>query len=410
MSIKTLLAAALAALLSHPAAAWEVDAPLKFVKGTAKMRAQFQAIPALRELMAEDFAAAAHDLDDDGHNELIVISRSSAFCGSGGCMAVVVQVRNGRARVLLQQNLDENLAVTREKVGAFRALAQLDARGAIQVADKKGTPMHGQPMIYPLAGARLPAATAVATAAPPPSASPAATEAGAGPGIDVLGIKLGASKVPDVERLLRQMQPGASLQPTETELIWAPPNAPKLPIQGSRHVSKLWLYSHGSRPCPTGQQCNNVAVHFQAPPSGQVVAVKRDGSFPPTPLDTFMKALTDKYGTPSSREVSPSMTLVHWIWGRDGRLLTAAPKQPCRAPDTPSEQAAESFLARNCAQVVSAQLMPQNGLVNLVLVQAYDAAADARGRRETEAYMQRYADDVARRQREAAAGTAAPRN
>lgn len=171
--IPKVLAALVLAVFALPVAAIDVGAPLKFAPGNPKLRARLQVIPPLRELIAEPFAVALVDLNDDGNNELVVISRSDSFCGSGGCTAMVLEVKAGRVRVLLQQNLGESMGVTREKFGAYHALAAIDEKGAVQIADKPGTPLNGKPMVYPMAGAPGPEAPSKMTGAVSPASGQA---------------------------------------------------------------------------------------------------------------------------------------------------------------------------------------------------------------------------------------------
>ena len=64
---------------------------LKFEAGTPKARAMLSHTPEVRDLVAEPFGIAAADLNDDGAAEIVLVSRSSSFCGSGGCALVVLE-------------------------------------------------------------------------------------------------------------------------------------------------------------------------------------------------------------------------------------------------------------------------------------------------------------------------------
>lgn len=126
---------------------------LDFQPGTPKMAASFARVPDAQDLVTGRFVVATADLNDDGGSEVILQSADSEYCGSGGCLTVVLAIQPGgkKTAMLLSQNLDSSLAVTNEKVGAYRALASVMEDGKIQVGDKKGTPLHGRQMVYPMA-------------------------------------------------------------------------------------------------------------------------------------------------------------------------------------------------------------------------------------------------------------------
>jgi hypothetical protein len=65
---------------------------------------------------------------------------------------VVLQKRANGIVVIFGQNLFEPLAVTNEKIGIYRALATADDKGGIVLGDKRGTPMFGKQLVYPMNG------------------------------------------------------------------------------------------------------------------------------------------------------------------------------------------------------------------------------------------------------------------
>ena len=135
----------------------------------------------MRELIAGEFLFAGVDLNDDGRKEILVMGSSSASCGSGGCLLVVLEQQGNKAVTLLSQTVPKSLGVTKEKIGAYRALVALDRHGAVAIANNPGTPLHGKPMVYPAAG--------VATARP--SIDPASADR---PGNPVREIPVAAAK------------------------------------------------------------------------------------------------------------------------------------------------------------------------------------------------------------------------
>jgi len=278
------------------AGAVDVGPPLKFAPGTPKLKARLQAIPALRELIAESFAAALVDLNDDGNNELVVISRSDAFCGSGGCMTVVVEVKGGRARVLLQQNLDPSMAVTRESFGSYHALAAVDATGAVQIANKPGTPLHGKPMVYPMLGASAvdagpsvqPIEAKPATAPEASKSSPPGAVASSGPSI--LGVRPGMTQA-EAEGLLRQRAAGcgkaAGVSLREPGTVGFYPAVLQLE----------WRGCDKGRSGFDGVRQENLQVLLSTPPDARVLAVVRHSTLEqPVPVDSLFEGLSRQYG------------------------------------------------------------------------------------------------------------------
>lgn len=151
------LAALIALVPDNPAHAGEpgrfsTGQVLEFSAGSAKQRSALSKVPAVRELVAEEFAIAVFDLNDDGSAEIVLHSRSSSWCGSGGCaLSVLEKKHDGRIVEILSHYLQPGeVAVTREKVKGYRALASLDERGAIALGDRPQTPLYGRQLVYPM--------------------------------------------------------------------------------------------------------------------------------------------------------------------------------------------------------------------------------------------------------------------
>lgn len=198
------------AVLIHGAAAqpapqqYTPGPALDFKPGSAKARATLARIPEVREIVAERFAVASVDLDDDGRNEIVVISESGSFCGSAGCSVTVLSQRGNKAVVIGGFYSAGALAVTNEKLRGYRALASIDEKGAIAVLNKRGDAMHGKPMVFAMtlaapAGSAAAMAPGAAPAEPATAAQPIAQAPSATPdpapaddrAASVLGIRLG---------------------------------------------------------------------------------------------------------------------------------------------------------------------------------------------------------------------------
>lgn len=127
--------------------------PVLFTPGNAKLTATFAKIEDAKDIMEGKYRVGTVDLNDDERMEIILQSNDSMYCGSGGCLTVVIeqpQANSPKTFTLLSQNLGSSLAVTNEKIGNYRALASLMDDGKIQIGDKKGTPLYGKQMVYPM--------------------------------------------------------------------------------------------------------------------------------------------------------------------------------------------------------------------------------------------------------------------
>jgi TPR repeat protein len=103
-----------------------------------------------KELIADDFQIAYEDFRDDGEDEVILVSSSPQFCGSGGCETLVLNSSQYSYDVLLDRLLDTALGVTNEKINGYRALALIDDHGRVLTGDKAGTLLYKKQMVYPL--------------------------------------------------------------------------------------------------------------------------------------------------------------------------------------------------------------------------------------------------------------------
>jgi NHL repeat len=133
-------------------APFTVNHVIKFAPGTEGQRAALKKMAVVGGMVDGDFVTANEDLNDDGSKEIIVMSHSGLNCGTGGCTTVVLQKRPNGIAIIFEQNVFEPLAVTNEKIGIYRALAIADDKGGIVIGDKRGTPMFGKQLVYPMNG------------------------------------------------------------------------------------------------------------------------------------------------------------------------------------------------------------------------------------------------------------------
>ena len=121
-------------------------------QGGDKERAAFSQLPGLADLVKGKFALGAVDLNGDGTPEMIVVS---LVCDSAGCPVVVLQSAGNDIAPIFVRKIAGRIAITREKVNGYYALAAADQSGSIM----KDT--HGRQIVYTLG-----APAAATTAAP----------------------------------------------------------------------------------------------------------------------------------------------------------------------------------------------------------------------------------------------------
>jgi hypothetical protein len=321
---------------------YTVERKLRFIAGDANMRTGLSKHASVRDLVAGEFSISVDDLDDDGKREVIIVGSSSAHCGSGGCMTVVL--RNTSAEQLepiFQQNLFPDLGVTREKENGYRLLAALDSKGRIARGEKPGTPLYGKPMVYAMnvASAAQPSAT-------PPATAPREALAGGGP--DVLGIRAGKSSIADVRNALAAVQPPVNV--TEAQMQLAGRSASAGGTQGPIEVGDgpfLRQMEALTRTFNRSQMCNGTAtqgprsyceiirVSFSGPPSAGVAqVVQREITFGGNGpgFDNMLASLSDKYGPAGFQQIygdGGRSRHVTWAWDAAGRPIALNERHTC---------------------------------------------------------------------------------
>jgi hypothetical protein len=136
-------------VLAATPVSYTIDHEVKFEPGDPKWTARLRNTVAVGDLVDYEYMIALEDLNDDQQPEVIVLASSSDFCGSGGCLMIVLDDHgSGRLDPILQQYVTPPLAVTREKQGGYRLLAISNGKGGIEIADRPGAPMHGKPLVW----------------------------------------------------------------------------------------------------------------------------------------------------------------------------------------------------------------------------------------------------------------------
>lgn len=95
---------------------------------------------------------ASVDLDDDGVPELVVISQSSVWCGSGGCASKVLKIAADSSirsfdNDCMYFGASDAFGLGNTKTGSFATLLPLDMAGKVAIMDKEGLPNTGRPIV-----------------------------------------------------------------------------------------------------------------------------------------------------------------------------------------------------------------------------------------------------------------------
>ncbi|MBC8017944.1 MAG: hypothetical protein H7X83_05420 [Verrucomicrobia bacterium] len=148
VSVALLLLAVAGTALAQTTQQYTIDHAVMFTAGTDTMRGQLRRTPAAREIVSGVFAIAREDLDDDGRPEFILLSQSSAMCRDGGCALLILGKTHQGIEPFLAAKVNGKLALTKEKVGGYRALAVLGKNGQIAVGNRRGSPLFGKQVVY----------------------------------------------------------------------------------------------------------------------------------------------------------------------------------------------------------------------------------------------------------------------
>jgi hypothetical protein len=157
-SLKIALLVALSPLaLAQAPQTFTVKQIVPLAPGGDKERAGLSQLPGLADIVKGQFAIGAADLNADGSLEMILVS---LVCDSEGCPVVVLQ-NAGHSKAIAPifvRKIAGRVAVTREKVNGYYALAAADLSGAIMKDARTG-----QQIVYPVG------APTETKAAPPPT-------------------------------------------------------------------------------------------------------------------------------------------------------------------------------------------------------------------------------------------------
>jgi len=132
---------------TRPAARpYTVKQRLLFRAGDERAAEMLRQTPA-RRLVRGPFLLAMIDLDDDGSPEL-VIQKLPRSAGATTRSTMVLKRFDGGYGAVYYSRLSERLAVTNEKSGRYRALAELDAGGGIRIDKDFAAADFGRQKVY----------------------------------------------------------------------------------------------------------------------------------------------------------------------------------------------------------------------------------------------------------------------
>jgi len=249
---------------------------------------------------------------------------------------------------------------------------------------------------------------------------------------DIVGIKVGISRVAEARAALEAVTPALAVQEVETQLIGQSSAGGGIPVEGGKYLSelravtrsvKIKLGRENNWGCTGGEDCETLRVFFSGPPGGGLaVNVQRRMDIPSSgpSLDTLTRGLTEKYGAPGFRWARGDRGQTHyfaWAWSSDGRPLPLNERHPCAQPNVanggtgdPSRQEhIRSFLKHGCAKAVFAMVSTRNQIVNQLWVDAIDHASIDKALTQTRAFIENYVRGAEQKERDKAAKTKGPK-
>lgn len=167
VSIEAAVLVALSPLaLAQPPQTFTLKQVVPLAPGGDKERAGLSRLPGLADIVKGQFAIGAADLDGDGSPEMILVS---LVCDSEGCPVVALKhaVDDKAIAPIFVRKIAGRVAVTREKVNGYYALAAADLSGKIMK-----DPRTGQQIIYPIGAPTRANGTATTSQTPVPRTSP----------------------------------------------------------------------------------------------------------------------------------------------------------------------------------------------------------------------------------------------
>jgi hypothetical protein len=125
--------AALAVLLSSAGAICQQSGAVRYTvnhavnwrTGTPESTKSFAAIPDAKELVIDDdghpstYSYAYEDLKGDGTKQLIIQASGMTWCGSAGCLTIILDRRKGKWVPLLSETIGEALTVMNERANGY---------------------------------------------------------------------------------------------------------------------------------------------------------------------------------------------------------------------------------------------------------------------------------------------------
>lgn len=97
--------------------------PVKWTQSTAQSTELLKGIPEARSLTEDgDYVFALEDLKGDGTKQIIIHARGTTWCGSAGCLTIVLNSRADKFTLLLSVYAADDVVVMNEKANGYATL------------------------------------------------------------------------------------------------------------------------------------------------------------------------------------------------------------------------------------------------------------------------------------------------
>lgn len=257
---------------------------------------------------------------------------------------------------------------------------------------------------------------------------------------DVLGIKVGVSKVADARGALGKVTPSLSVQEQYAQLSGQSSAGRAISqwvnVEDSKYLSQFigttQAYKNVGQACNadgiTGNatlalkgNCEQIKVGFSGPPNaGIALHLLRDINFVMGPsFESVTRNLIEKYGEPGFHGVFGDRGVSHhfaWAWSLEGTPVHLDAQHPCTVLNgtgvgdiTKSQENSKAKLQAGCAVALHAHLRQDNNVVKFLTIVAVDDFDIYNAGLKTSAFVDDYVKTFEKKEREKAATVAAPK-
>jgi Double zinc ribbon len=114
---------------------YTVNHVVKWNDGTTDTTKTFETIPNAKVLVLDDdgnpanYGYAYEDLKGDGNKQLIIQGNGTTWCGTAGCMTIILEQRNGEWAQLFSANIGDGFAIMNEKINGYAVVRGTSGEG-----------------------------------------------------------------------------------------------------------------------------------------------------------------------------------------------------------------------------------------------------------------------------------------